>query len=817
MSHQRLSGWRAIVVALLITFLTLWSGALTLRAARSSLDTSGQQSPVVIAAVYYDGYELNDADEAVGLLNLTGESIDIGGWYLNDGAATRAIFPPGTVIPPGVLWWVTNDKIAFERQFAETPSLEPEKWPGFANAGDEVLLYDAGDTLVDAVVYGAGAIATSGWNGPPVEPYIVAGNFAAEGQILFRRRDPLSGKPVPDTDSQSDWAQTPDDPINGRQVRYPGWDSDQFFFPVQLRATATLTIAVAPDNAYDAVVELINSARSSIHLASLTVEQPGIVDALARAANRGAEVTLLLEGAPVGGLSDQGRFLCEQLAAAGGACYFMITDEAQDIFDRYRFMHAKYLVVDGRRAAISSENFSLDSMPADPKADGTWGRRGTVLITDAPGVVAHLEALFAADLDLQHVDILRWDADHPVYGAPPPGFAPVLSSGGITYTVRYSTPLIIKDALEIEVSQSPDNSLRAVDGLLGLVNRAGVGDTILVQQLNERPHWGPSSADPADNPNPRLDAYMAAARRGAKVRLLLDEFFDMAPDHPLSNATTCRRLNETAHREKLNLFCERGNPTGLGIHNKMVLAEIGGRGYVHVGSLNGTELSHKGNREVALLIQSDIAYAYLADLFTRDRQHKIVLPLVLTGIRGAADHPLISEIYYDPPGFDTGEMVEIVNPTIAPVNLAGWSLGDAVRPEDFEDVRVFPQGTVLAPGETLVIATTAVAFQAEFGFLPDLEIVDSDPTVPDMIDEPGWGSPEALFQLGNTGDEVILRQGLNAIDVVVYGDGNFPGIEPCPLLVLPDRTLERYPYWHDTDSCIHDFRGWPFASPGRLP
>ena len=65
-------------------------------------------------------------------------------------------------------------------------------------------------------------------------------------------------------------------------------------------------------------------------------------------------------------------------------------------------------------------------------------------------------------------------------------------------------------------------------------------------------------------------------------------------------------------------MARRRNPTGHGIHNKMVLAQIGGRGWVIAGSLNGGEVSAKLNREMALLVGSDEAYTYLADVFWYD-------------------------------------------------------------------------------------------------------------------------------------------------------------------------------------------------------
>ena len=92
----------------------------------------------------------------------------------------------------------------------------------------------------------------------------------------FRRRDEATGLPIADSDTAADWAQMTADPIAGRKVRYPGWSADRFAAPAVITATATLTVAVAPDNAYAAVVGLIDGAKSSIRLASLTLENVGV-------------------------------------------------------------------------------------------------------------------------------------------------------------------------------------------------------------------------------------------------------------------------------------------------------------------------------------------------------------------------------------------------------------------------------------------------------------------------------------------------------------------------------------------------------------
>lgn len=536
------------------------------------------------------------------------------------------------------------------------------------------------------------------------------------------------------------------------------------------------------------------------------------------AVNRGVAVTVLLEGAPPGGLPAQEKYNCQRLEAAGGQCWFMISDDANDVFDRYRFIHAKFMLIDGQRVVIGSENLSPNSLPYDDKSDGTWGRRGVLLSTDAAGVVSHVQSIFDDDFDVaHHVDLRRWLITDTVYGPPPVGFVPVTQTGGITYAVHFPEPFVLADEFAFEVVQSPENSLRDVDGLLGLIGRAGMGDQLWVQQLEERPYWGASSSNANSDPNPRLEAYIAAARRGAQVQILLDQFFD-DPNSPTSNKATCDYVENIALSENLALACVRGNPTGLGIHNKMVLARIDGRGYVHIGSINGTELSNKGNREVALQIQSDDALALLTEMFNQDWPYAVYLPLVFNNYRGPAQYPLLSEVLYDPPGLDDAEFIEVVNPTDSPIDLSHYSLGDAVAATDFEDVRRFPPGTVLPPGQTLVVATSATAFQTEYGFAPDFEIVESDAMVPNLIDDLNWGDPNALLQLGNMGDEVILRDGNDAVvDVLTYGTGSYPGTTACALVTAANTSLERFPYWRDSNDCTADFRMWPFPNPGTLP
>ena len=783
--------------------------------------TRATGAAVLVDAILYDGLETGDLDEAARLINVSDTAVDISGWAINDGIDSSKLVFPAAVINPQQTIWLAKDGAAFQRQFgfwpdfevndtsASVPNFASGSWPGYANNGDELVLLDDAGNVVDTLVYKNGNTTITGWSGAAVPR---APGFGEEGQILYRKRDQQTGLPVPDTDTAADWAQERGDVINGRKLLYPGWDLDEFFQTYKITQTASLTVAIAPDNAYDTLIATLNAAQTSIQIEVQTFEDRDIMDAPHAARQRGVAVTLLLEAAPSGGVDDQEKYICQQLEAAGVPCWFMINDPDQDIYDRYRYLHAKFILIDGKQVVISSENLSPNSLPYDDKSDGTTGRRGVLLITDAPGVVARVQTIFERDFDLvNHRDITNTGK---AIGAPPPGFSPITETGGISYTVRYPNPAVFTGQFAFEIVQAPENSLRDRDSLLGLVNRAGAGDTVWVEQLYERPYWGDN---PAEDPNPRLEAYIAAARRGADVRILLDSFFDV-PGSATSNAATCAYVNQIALDEKLTLACITANPAGLGIHNKMVLAQIGGKGYVHVGSINGSEQSNKGNRELALQVQSDDAYALLSEMFAADWVYENYLPLLFNNYVPPARYPLISEVLYDPVGPDDAEFIELANPTGQPVDLSNYALGDAVNPADFEDVRRFPAGVTLAPGGTLVVATAATAFKAEFGVNPDFEILATDEAVPDLIDDPAWGDPAAWLQLGNSGDEIILWDAAGQIvDAIAYGSGQITGQVSCALVTASNRSLERYPFWRDTDDCAADFREWPYPNPGALP
>ena len=781
------------------------------------------RSPALIEALYYDGYTPYEPDEAVRVVNVSEAELDLGGWRIARAPGTGgAVFPAGATLAPGQAAWAACEAAAFEKQFGHKPDFEvgdtdPEvpgmggAWPRLANDGGRCLLYDAENTIADALVYGDAAELVDAWLGPALRPWTPSSYFGAEGQILHRKGDEATGLPLADTDTAADWAQEPGDPLAGRRVLYPGWDLDAFRRPARATETARLTVAIGPDHLYDVVRAHLAGARESIWIEAYAFESEALAEVLLERRAAGVEVILLLESGPAGGAADAQRWICRRVRDAGGQVWFMGSGQTPA---RYRFQHSKFVVVDGRMALVGSENFNPTAMPSDDKSNGTAGRRGVLLATDAPAVVERLRAIFQADLDPAHHGDLLTCAERPDLCS---GLPPLPEPDYTSYTVAFEGPLEIEGEMEFEVVQAPENSLHAGSGLLGLVGRAGAGDTVLVSQFYEHVAWGPAGATPETDPNPRLEAYLDAARRGARVRILLNSH--VFGDYQNENVATVAFLQAAARREGLDLEARLGNPTLLGLHNKLVLVHAGGRGTVHAGSLNGSEVSSKVNREVALQVGSDAAYEYLRALFEHDWatvRFPAYLPLVTSNHEppSPADHLLVSEVYYAVS--KEREWVEIVNPTPAAIDLSVYKLGDAENREAYEGMMRFPAGASIAPHGVRVVAASAAAFRQAYGRAPDFEFYPTDPAVPDMLPHPAWGT--GGWQLANAGDQVLLLDGLDRpVDVVAFGSASFPGVVAHPGVSLSGHSLERYPPLFDTGDCSADFRDWPFPNPGQLP
>ncbi len=587
---------------------------------------------ILLAAAHIDSAVSHEPDEALLLWNTGVTPQSLAGWTLVSGTR-RTTFPVTATLTlgPGERLWCAAQATAFAATFGEQAACE---WAadtdpaavdlagafGLTNGAGAVLLRNARGELIDALLYGDETRPSDGWQGAPAQLY-TRGLAGANGQVWQRKLDPASGLPI-DGDRATDWQGDLADLAWGRRVRYPGWlgwsDAD-LLRSTSSAAHATVTVAIGPEGLYRPLQAAFANAIATIDLSIYTFEHPELAQTVAAAAQRGVRVRVLLDGSPAGGISELERWCAAVMAAAGVDVRFMaVADAAPNGYrKRYRFNHAKYAVIDGQRAFVGTDNFNLDSVPL-PAATAVGGRRGFYLFTDAAPVVATLQRIFAADWgDGRFLDVRPFEAGHPKYGGPPADFvlppAPVYP----VTAAPFAAPVSASGSGQFVVGSAPENVLRGDDGLHALIARAGAGDELLVMQLYENKNWGETFSNPVADPNVRLEALLAAARRGAVVRILLDSFFD-EPEELRSNRATVEYVRAVAVAEGLDLEARRANPTLGGIHAKLVLARIGGESWSAVGSLNGGEVSYKLNREVMVLVDMPAIYIRLHEVFMHD-------------------------------------------------------------------------------------------------------------------------------------------------------------------------------------------------------
>ncbi|MGQ0798066.1 MAG: phospholipase D-like domain-containing protein, partial [Methanobacteriota archaeon] len=414
------------------------------------------------------------------------------------------------------------------------------------------LLVDASGAVADVYVYGDSSYAGPGWAGPAAPP-------TGRGEVAIRAA--VEGV-LRDHDDATDWDGLRDHRIGQSAFEAPGRTVTGPAIPV-----------VSPRDGAGLVLSALHDARESIEVAVYTLTHEGIASVLAGAASRGVRVRVLLDGNPVGGLEDVSRAVASGVAWAGAEVRWL--RGAGDVVKRYRYLHAKYAIVDGTRLIVSSENFGDSGFPGANED----GNRGWTVVLDDPGLASELRAVFEADFDPRRRDSVAHEPESvwtpSETGAIAPWSPP---TEGRTRAAR----LVI----------GPDTTLDP-DGLLGLL--ASARDRIWIEAFYIEETW-------REAPNPFLAAAVDAARRGVDVRILLDgSGWNDDPDAE-GNDDLVDRLIERARDEGLRLEARLVAPYGRvdRVHNKGVVVD---GGTVLVSSMNWAHASATENREIGLILR----------------------------------------------------------------------------------------------------------------------------------------------------------------------------------------------------------------------
>ncbi len=355
-------------------------------------------------------------------------------------------------------------------------------------------------------------------------------------------------------------------------------------FNAETFTNATVTAFVSPDSSFNVLEKAVSGARREILLNAYELTHPGIGDLLIAADQRGVSVRILLEGGPVGGISPDEEAVCAALNRTGIPLFRMTTTAAAHA--RYRYNHAKYLVIDGEDLFISTENFGIHGYPPP----GYRGNRGWGALVEDPGVAGYFREVFLADI--HGGDVIPYT----------PASRQTSFPSLIPYQVQF--PSLRVTGAAVTPVLSPDTS----GEVLSLLARAK--DRVEIEQASIRN----SSRGDLD---PFLSAAVNASRRGVAVRILLDgsRYND---EGPADNNEMVDLVNALARREDLPLssrILDPGSANLEAIHTKGVVVD--GR-FVLISSINWNGNSPNFNREAGVLLENPALGGYFSSVFDED-------------------------------------------------------------------------------------------------------------------------------------------------------------------------------------------------------
>ncbi|MFO7925538.1 MAG: phospholipase D-like domain-containing protein [Halobacteriota archaeon] len=439
------------------------------------------------------------------------------------------------------------------------------------------------------------ATNTSGWTLTDGETTARLPNRTLNGTVAFsmqpsaarndtdHRVEPLSGRLLLADDGDRLAIEAGDEPIataryrNAPESALRDFESDEWrpigateHEPIRTDG-GSATAFVLPD-APDRTVETVRSATDRIHVAGYTFTSERLADVLLERANDDVDVRVLLDGAPVGGISERQARQLDRLVDGGVEVRLLAGPHR-----RYQHHHPKYAVVDDR-ALVSTENFK-------PAGTGGMSSRGWSVVLDDRSAAAALATVHESDWS--------WRAATP-WSAYQSGrdFADGDPAIG-EFDPRHEPERIDVEATTVLVA--PDN---AATELVSIVDAAD--DRVLVQQVRIDSRG-----------NDLLRAVLRAADRGVRVRIHLGGSWYVEED----NAELVEWLNRRADAEGWDLEARVDDADGYEkIHTKGVIADD----TAVVGSLNWVRSAQSDNREVLVALDGDEPAAYYASVFTDD-------------------------------------------------------------------------------------------------------------------------------------------------------------------------------------------------------
>ncbi len=507
-------------------------------------------------------------DEYVAVTNPLLHPVNMDGWRISDGEGELQ-FPP-FVIEPSQTVYVARAASCFREVNGFSPDFEYEdslidvqdmKRRGrFAlnNRGDEVMLIDGSGRLVDMVVYGDSFPEADGWDGYPVDR-------PAEGVVLKRK----SVKPGHDTDRRYDWM-----PLDVDERKKKIFERRTFSF------LGCVTAFVSPDCSFEVISDEIENARECIYVNVYRFESFALGKCLLDAMDRGVSVKLLLESSPVGGMGEDELEIARLIEEKGGDVRF--TKNPTGMIN-----HAKYAVFDEKAVLILSENWNEMGVPSGEKR----GNRGWGVVIHNSEVARYFADVFLEDFGFGtkiQIEGTGNEANLP---------AGKLGTGG------YFKRRKVEGFFIVDTFLAPDNVLGKEDAILEMIENAD--DFIYVEQFSAEMELSGGER------NPYIRALIDAARRGCRVKMLLDASrYNIEGEN--NNDEVVEYLREMSGGSIEAKLADL-KPDISKVHNKGMLADS----KVLISSFNWRESSFD-NREVGIIIENEEVADFYRNVFLHD-------------------------------------------------------------------------------------------------------------------------------------------------------------------------------------------------------
>ena len=347
-------------------------------------------------------------------------------------------------------------------------------------------------------------------------------------------------------------------------------------FDPELKYDVTVTPFLFPESGGIPIYTALESARDSVIISMYQLTNNNVCALLKQLAQKGVEVTVLLEAAPMSGkpVNDEKRY---QSMVDGGVTVLLIGDKSND---RFNYVHAKYCLIDDDISIITSENWTAGNLNGRTVKDPTMGEgnRGWGAIIESMEYNTFLRYVFETDSRTDFGDVIDFrDA------------APHAQSITLTYVPPADTISLESFQASLTPILAPDNSVEALRHYI-----SSSTTRVYSEQQN-------LSSQYLDMGKDSPIGYMAErANAGADCRFILGTSSEDA-------AKTVGRINNSTLIKATTMK----DPY---VHNKGVICDD----TTLLGSLNWTANSFSNNRETMVALESRELTEYFAAAFIED-------------------------------------------------------------------------------------------------------------------------------------------------------------------------------------------------------